>query len=256
VSLSAYMEAVYGADYMPSWAQLDWRQAVVNGVGPNSLLDGLDANARPLGVMPQWVLTVTAVADGGGPLAAGTLYTYGVQRVVVLGALEIPSAMTLATVTPGAQSNGVLTIVAYEWDPEPGALWEVVYRVYRSKAGTPTLLYLVEEVEEDEYGEVGEYVDVTAAEALNEAMTYSTLVADPNMWVPPCRFVRSWKGRYVLAGALERAVGAVTIAGGYGLSRVMWGHSSRSRDCHGCTRSRRWMWRRGSTRWRRRRRRR
>jgi hypothetical protein len=205
------MAGVYAADWMPSWAQLDWRQAVCNGAGPNSLLDGLDANARPLGVMPQWSLAVTAEADAGGVLSAGSAYTYGVQRVVKLGALEIPSAMTLASLTPGAVSNGKLTVTAYEYEPETGALWVVVYRVWRSKAGTPTVLYLVEELDATE---AGEYSDVTAEGALNVAMVYSTAVPDANMWVPPCRFVRSWRGRYVLAGALEREVGAVTVEAG------------------------------------------
>jgi hypothetical protein len=221
MSLSAYMQGIYAADHMPSWAQLDWRQAVVNGAAPNALLDGLDANARPLGVMPQWALTVTAAADAEGPLAAGTLYTYGVQRVVKLGGLEIPGAMTLAAVTPSALSNGVVGLVEYEYASEAGALWTVVYRVYRSKAGTPTVLYLVEELEADAYGELAtEYTDTTIDELLNAAMTYSTAVPEPNMWVPPCRFVRSWRGRFVLAGSLERAVGPVTIEAG-SLSTVL-----------------------------------
>ena len=203
---------------MPSWAQLDWRQAVVNGVGANRLLDGLDANARALGVMPQWELVVTAQADAvDGPLAGGTLYTYGVQRVVKLGGLEIPSAMTLATVTPAERSNGVLEVVEYEEEPEAGALWLVVYRVYRSKAGVPGTLFLVEELTAAEYGG---YADVTVDGNLNVAMGFSTGVPDGNLWVPPCRFVRSWRGRFVLAGALERAVGGVTI-GAEALSTVV-----------------------------------
>lgn len=209
MSLSAYLTQLYTADRMPSWAQLDWRQVVVNGEGPNLVLDGLGANDRVMGVLPQQELEVTEVLDAGGPLASSTAYTYGLQRVVQIGGLEIPGQMTLASLTPTGQAKAQFTIEPYEYDPETGALWTVVYRVFRSAAGAPTMLYLVEEVEV-----TGTYEDTTVDGSLNTALSYNTGLADENGWIPPCRFVRAWRGRFVLAGGLTRLVGAVTIDAG------------------------------------------
>lgn len=216
MAFSSDMQDVFKADYLPDWAQLDWRQVVVNGVGENLVRDGLDADDRPLGVQPQWALEVATAA--GSTLAASTAYAYGVQRVLRLGALELPSVVTVTLLeASGSTRDATLTLVGYPYTPGTGAQWTVSYRIYRSKNdGVVQSLFLVEELDQAEFEALtdGEYLDQTADNALSSTITYNTAIADPNGWIPPCRFVRSWRGRFVLAGALRRKVGAVTVQAG------------------------------------------
>lgn len=215
MAFSPDMQDILKTDQLPDWAQLDWRQLVVNGVTENLVRDGNDENDRPMGVPPQGELAVSLAA--GSTLAASTQYAYGIQRVVTLGALAIPSAMTLALVSVGgATQDATLTIEECPYQPAATAQWAVSYKIYRSKAASTQLLYLVEELTQTEFEALtdGEYDDDTAEGALSATDTYNAATPDPNGWIPPCRFVRAWRGRFVLAGALRRSVGAVDVDAG------------------------------------------
>jgi hypothetical protein len=215
MAFSTAMQDILKADYLPDRAQLDWRQVVTNGVGENLVRDGLDADDRALGVQPQWELSATQAA--GTTLAASTTYAYGIQRILTLGALQIPSSMTLATViVAGATRDATITIVDYPYTPGGSANWTISYRVYRSKEASAQTLYLVAELTQAQVTALsdGEYLDQTIDDNLDTDYVYYTTVADVNGWIPPCRFVRAWRGRFVLAGALNRAVGDVVVEAG------------------------------------------
>lgn len=85
------------APTLPDWAQLGGRLFVTDGVNPNLVMVGNQRDMRPMGSQAAAVV-VADLAFGAG-LTGNAAYTYGIRRVVVQGALEVPSGMRTALVT-------------------------------------------------------------------------------------------------------------------------------------------------------------
>lgn len=202
-------------DSLPDWTQLGGRLFVADGRNPVCVHDGVPANDRMLGALPQQTLTASAVTGTG--LEASAAYTYGVQRIVVAGALEVPSQVTTANVTTDTtKKKGNVTLVAYEKQPVAGAGWAVTYRILRSLKDVTTTLYKVADLTQAQFEALttGLYEDTTADSALDQSVSVDLTAADANGLVPPVRCIRAWKGRLVSGGSATYTAGTLTVGAG------------------------------------------
>ena len=220
MAYSDYFSQYYRTLMLQDCAQLGRRMFIGDGTNPNMVSDGFSTHDRIMGCWPQQGTLTLALSATGTPAAleTGETYTYGVRRVARVGTMEIPSAMTLGTLenASGATRDGKVTLVEYEYAPDAGSEVEVLYEVWRSKKDALTLLYRVAQLTEAQFDllTTGIYVDVTPDASLNLANSYNTETADPNQFVPPCRYVRAWKGRLVLAGSCKYDLGTATVTAG------------------------------------------
>lgn len=95
-SVATYLEF---ADDLPDWTELGGRVFFGDGINPNMALGATRSAIRPMGVMPQSSSpTLTPAYDQNGNLTPGAQYTYGIQRIVTVGRLELASSVILNTV--------------------------------------------------------------------------------------------------------------------------------------------------------------
>ena len=199
----------------PDFAQLGNRLFLVDGINPNLVLcEG--GELREMGCAPQraeLVLTQSGDTSPGEHLTALATYTWGLQRILTDGTLEIPSAMTLQTSTmTGTNNQAAVVMEAYPLTPPTG--WSVKYRIWRSQANVPETLYFVIELSAYQ----SQYVDNHADSTLDLSRSYiisassgndNIAVADPNYQLPPVRFIREWKGKLVAGGSVPYAAGTL-----------------------------------------------
>jgi hypothetical protein len=122
--------------------------------------------------------------------------------------------------TPTGDGNGEVTLDRYEFlpaDPETVRDWTVEYRVYRSKPESATALYLVATLSEDDYDELdpaGVYEDDTPDDGLPAAATVNLNEDETNVFLPPVRYLRAWKGRILAGGSYVYTLGLATVEEG------------------------------------------
>ncbi len=102
---------------LPDYTQLGGRLFVVDGVNANRVFDGWHTEPRPMGTLPQYD-DINAALASGTALEPQANYTYGVRRVVRVGSLEIPSAVTTSLVQTeryGLQCGSAGTTTLSDW---------------------------------------------------------------------------------------------------------------------------------------------
>ncbi|MBO4526576.1 MAG: hypothetical protein J5743_03035, partial [Victivallales bacterium] len=166
-------------------------------------------------------LSVTAAEDADGPLAYGARVVYAVRRVVKAYGLEVPGGIVLeykqldayeGSADPQPTLAATLTVMPYEFEI-PDTV-EVTYEIFRSKSSNYELLYKVATLTREDLEALTDYQykDVVADDDLEQ--TFINLESDgADMTIPPCRFVRAWRGSLICGGFLRSEITVTGTAG-------------------------------------------
>ena len=213
----AAVEEILTAEHsvLPDHAMLGGRLFVTDGGALNRVvLDG-DGAWRPMGAREQSVsLALEWAANASGPLTQGRRVTYALRRVITSRGLEVEGGLIVeylqipfAEVTSGQEQPSVActcTIIPYEYPAGDGTV--VTYRLYRSKADNTQLLYLCATLTQTEVEALTDnlYTDLTADEDLPVNFTVNLDADGMELSIPPCRYVRAWRGCLVCGGFHDR----------------------------------------------------
>ena len=207
---------------LPDYCRLGNRIFITDGFHNNRVVMNAAGDWRPMGAREQVLpLDVTAAEDADGPLAYGSRVTYAVRRVVKAYGLEVPGGIVLeykqldayeGDADPQPTLAASLTVMPYEFDI-PDTV-EVFYEIYRSKSSNYELLYKVATLTQDDVDNLAnhKYKDVVADDDLEQ--TFLNLETDgADMTIPPCRFVRAWRGSLICGGFLRSEITVTGTAG-------------------------------------------
>lgn len=203
---------------LPDYARLGNRIFITDGFHNNKVVMNSVGDWRPMGAREQVAaLDVTTEEDADGPLAYGSRVTYGLRRVVKAFGLEVYGGLVIeykqldaytGNAEPEPTLAASLVVMPYEFDIPDSV--EVTYEIYRSKSSNYELLYKVATLSESDVAELVDhrYKDTVADEDLE--LTYINLSSDGmERTIPPCRFVRAWRGSLICGGFLRSEI-AVT----------------------------------------------
>ena len=213
----AAIEEILSPDYpvLPDYAQLGGRLFVCDGRYANKVVLSSDGSWRPMGAMEQVApLDVEFETSAGGPLEQGKRVTYGLRRVVRAKGLEVTGGLAVQYYqipppetegdTPAAGSCDV-TILPFELSVPFGT---VTYQLFRSKPENTQMLYLAAELTDTDVRalEDGRYTDDTDDDDLDLSVTVNLESDGMELTIPPCRYIRAWRGALVCGGYRKRSV--------------------------------------------------
>ena len=203
---------------LPDYARLGNRIFITDGFHNNKVVMNSAGDWRPMGAREQVLpLDVETDENADGPLPYGGRVTYGVRRVVKVYGLEVTGGLVIQYLQIDAYTGQTdpqptlaasIVVTPYEFDI-PDTV-EVTYEIYRSKPSNYELLYKVATLSQDDVENLANhrYVDIVADDDLGQE--FINLSSDGmDMTIPPCRFIRAWRGSLVCGGFLRSEI-AVT----------------------------------------------
>ncbi|MBQ7652689.1 MAG: hypothetical protein IJS15_17155, partial [Victivallales bacterium] len=154
--------------------------------------------------------------NANGVLTRGNRVTYALRRVATARGLEVPGGLAVEyhqipldeNATPGedpANGNCSVKILPYEL---PNANGVITYQLFRSKPSSTQLLYLAATLTQTQVNSLTSnlYTDTTADDDLDQSVTINLDSDGMELTIPPCRYVRAWRGALVCGGARKRTV--------------------------------------------------
>jgi hypothetical protein len=203
---------------LPDCCRLGNRIFVCDGFHNNKVIMDAAGSWRPMGAREQVApLAVETDEDADGPLAYGSRVTYGLRRVVRARGLDVPGGLVVAykqidaydgETDPEPTLAASLVVMPYEYDIPDSV--EVAYEIYRSKSSNYQFLYRVATLSQDDVEALTDhkYTDTVADDDLELASI--NLESDGmELTIPPCRYIRAWRGSLVCGGFLRSEI-AVT----------------------------------------------
>ncbi len=200
---------------LPDYCRLGNRIFICDGFHNNKVIVNSSGDWRPMGAREQTVpLGVTTAESADGPLAYGSRVTYGLRRVVKSLALEVPGGLVVeykqldaygGSADPQPTLAATITVMPYEYDITD--IMEVTYEIYRSKPENYEMLYKVATLSHDDVLALAnhQWTDEVADNDLGQ--DFINLSADGmDLTIPPCRFVRAWRGSLVCGGFLRSEI--------------------------------------------------
>lgn len=203
---------------LPDYCRLGNRIFICDGFHNNKVIMNADGDWRPMGAREQVLpLDIDTEEIADGPLAYGGRVTYGLRRVVKAYGLEVEGGLVVeykqidaydGETEPEPTLAASIVVMPYEFEIPDSV--EVTYEIYRSKSSNYQLLYKVATLSQDDVENLVDhkYTDTVADDDLD--LTYINLESDGmDLTIPPCRFIRAWRGSLVCGGFLRSEI-AVT----------------------------------------------
>lgn len=200
---------------LPDFCRLGNRIFITDGFHNNRVVMNSAGEWRPMGAREQAVpLNITTDEDADGPLAYGSRVTYGLRRVVKAYGLEVAGGLVTeykqldayeGDSNPEPKLAATLTIRPYEYEITDSMT--ITYEVYRSKSSNYQLLYKVATLSHEDVTELvdNEWTDTVADDDLGQE--FINLESDGmELTIPPCRFIRAWRGSLVCGGFLRSEI--------------------------------------------------
>lgn len=207
---------------LPDFCRLGNRIFVCDGYHNNKVIMNAEGDWRPMGAREQVLpLDIETDEDADGPLPYGGRVTYAVRRVVKAYGLEVPGGLVIqylqidpydGDTSPEPTLAASIVVTPYEFEI-PDTV-EVTYEIYRSKSTNYELLYKVATLSQDEVEalEDSRYVDTVADDDLE--LTFINLSSDGmDRTIPPCRFIRAWRGSLICGGFLRSDITVTGTSG-------------------------------------------
>ena len=207
---------------LPDFCRLGNRIFVCDGYHNNKVIMNAEGDWRPMGAREQVLpLDIETDEDADGPLPYGGRVTYAVRRVVKAYGLEVPGGLVIeylqidpydGNTSPEPTLAASIVVAPYEFEI-PDTV-EVTYEIYRSKSTNYELLYKVATLSQDEVEalEDSRYVDTVADDDLG--LTFINLSSDGmDRTIPPCRFIRAWRGSLICGGFLRSDITVTGTSG-------------------------------------------
>ena len=213
------IEEILSADnpVLPDYAQLGGRLFVCDGRYANKVVMDADGNWRPMGAREQVApLSVAFAEDVDGPLVRGNRVTYALRRVVTASGLEVAGGLAVEyyqipldeNADPDAvPASGKCSVKILPYELEDGGC-EVSYQLFRSKPSNTQLLYLAATLSQLQVEALAAntYTDLAEDDDLDIGVTINLESDGMELTIPPCRYVRAWRGALVCGGFRRRAV--------------------------------------------------
>lgn len=214
---------------LPDYVQLGGRLFVCDGRHANKVVMDADGSWRPMGAREQVAsLGVSFEEDADGPLTRGNRVTYALRRVVTARGLEVDGGLAVQYYQipldeeadpsdPPATGVCTVTILPYELSSDGCT---VTYQLFRSKPDNTQMLYLAATLTQAQVDalEDGEYTDAAEDGGLDQSVTVNLGSDGMELSIPPCRYVRAWRGALVCGGSLKRSVVFAGTSGGTALT--------------------------------------
>jgi hypothetical protein len=200
---------------LPDYCRLGNRIFICDGFHNNKVVMNAEGDWRPMGAREQVLpLDIDTEEDADGPLAYGSRVTYGLRRVVKAYGLEVEGGLVVeykqidaydGETDPEPTLAASIVVMPYEFEIPDSV--EVTYEIYRSKSSNYQLLYKVATLSQNDVENLVDhkYTDTVADDDLD--LTYINLESDGmDMTIPPCRFIRAWRGALVCGGFLRSEI--------------------------------------------------
>jgi hypothetical protein len=211
---------------LPDYCRLGNRIFITDGMHTNRVVMDAEGTSRPMGAREQLApLGVEAEETASGPLPYGGRVTYGLRRVLSAKGLDVPGGLIVqyiqlpaytGSADPEPTLAATMTITPYEFPLPDGCA--ISYEVYRSRPENYQILYRCAVLTQDEVEalEDAEWTDMTADGSL-EALSINLEADGMDLTIPPCRFIRAWRGSLVCGGFLRSEI---TVTGTTGATAI------------------------------------
>lgn len=214
----AIEEIIGENEALPDYTQLGGRLFITDGRHANKVVMDAAGNMRAMGAREQMIpLGLTWAENASGPLVRGRNVTYAIRRVITAHGLEVAGGMMVEYLSipldeeaeEGTDPAAVavsMTVIPYEFSTDN--VDSISYQIFRSKKWNTQLLYLCATLTQAEVEALtdGIYTDLTADKDMPINFTINLDSDGMELTIPPCRYIRAWRGVLICGGFRKRAV--------------------------------------------------